>query len=284
MKDVAVVAYCRTGIARATRGALNQTHGIPMTAHVLRHAVKRAGIDPAEVEDVVVGCGISREAQDAYVVQSRARVAAAAAAGKFAEEIVPFTTHDEDHRQGNQGESRRRGHPRSRPEPAPRHDARRPRRPQARVPGRHDDGGQRLAAVRRCGGRRHDGRRYRRASRIADPRTVSWHAAGSRRTRGDEHRDRARDPEAHEASPARNVGCRSVGAPRSVRSDHALQPGAARDAVGDHQRQRWCGAARPSVWHVGHSIPRVVEIVRRSAPSGTSDRAAASSCGSSCSI
>src|SRR5256712_13782285 len=57
MKDVAVVAYCRTGIARATRGALNQTHGIPMTAHVLRHAVKRAGINPAEVEDVVLGCG-----------------------------------------------------------------------------------------------------------------------------------------------------------------------------------------------------------------------------------
>jgi len=27
MKDIAVVAYCRTGIARATRGALNQTHG-----------------------------------------------------------------------------------------------------------------------------------------------------------------------------------------------------------------------------------------------------------------
>ncbi len=39
MKDVAVVAYCRTGIAKAQRGALNQTHGIPMTAHVLRHAV-----------------------------------------------------------------------------------------------------------------------------------------------------------------------------------------------------------------------------------------------------
>jgi len=46
MKDVAVVAYCRTGIARATRGALNQTHGIPMTAHVLRHAVKRAASIP----------------------------------------------------------------------------------------------------------------------------------------------------------------------------------------------------------------------------------------------
>ena len=36
--------------------------------------------------------GISREAQDAYVVRSQERVAAAVAAGKFAEEIVPFTT------------------------------------------------------------------------------------------------------------------------------------------------------------------------------------------------
>src|SRR5258705_13560918 len=58
MKDVAVVAYCRTGIARASRGALNQTHGIPLAAHVLRQAVARARIDPAEVEDVVLGCGL----------------------------------------------------------------------------------------------------------------------------------------------------------------------------------------------------------------------------------
>jgi acetyl-CoA C-acetyltransferase len=195
MKDVAVVAYCRTGIAKAQRGALNQTHGIPMLAHVMHNAAKRAGIDPAEVEDVVIGCGlpegatghniarnaalfagfgehvpgmtinrycgsgisavsivanriaageatfavaggvesislvqfnlnlngffyeplqqkmpavwwtmnqtadfvsekygISREAQDAYVVQSQKRVAEAKAAGKYAEEIVPFTT------------------------------------------------------------------------------------------------------------------------------------------------------------------------------------------------
>jgi acetyl-CoA C-acetyltransferase len=58
MKDVAVVSYCRTGIARAVRGALNQTHGIPLTAHVLRQAVARAGIEAGEVEDVVVGCGL----------------------------------------------------------------------------------------------------------------------------------------------------------------------------------------------------------------------------------
>jgi acetyl-CoA C-acetyltransferase len=194
-RDVAVVSYCRTGIAKAVRGALNQTHGIPMTAHVLKQAVARAKIEPGEIEDVVIGCGlpegatghniarnaaldagfgdgvpgmtinrycgsglsaasivmsriaagemaigiaggvesislvqynlnlngffyeplqqrvpavwwtmnqtadfvakkygISREAQDAYVVQSQKRVAAAAAAGKFAAEIVPFTT------------------------------------------------------------------------------------------------------------------------------------------------------------------------------------------------
>src|SRR5499433_3822193 len=72
MKEVAVVAYCRTGIARAVRGALNQTHGIPVTAHVLRHAVERAGIDPTEVEDVVVGCGLPEGATGHNVARNAA--------------------------------------------------------------------------------------------------------------------------------------------------------------------------------------------------------------------
>src|SRR5229473_967426 len=72
MRDVAVVAYCRTRIAKAQRGALNQTHGIPMTAHVLRNAVKRAGIDPAEVEDVVVGCGLPEGATGHNVARNAA--------------------------------------------------------------------------------------------------------------------------------------------------------------------------------------------------------------------
>jgi acetyl-CoA C-acetyltransferase len=58
VRDVAVVSYCRTGIAKAVRGALNLTHGIPLAAHVLREAVRRAGIDAGEVEDVVLGCGL----------------------------------------------------------------------------------------------------------------------------------------------------------------------------------------------------------------------------------
>jgi acetyl-CoA C-acetyltransferase len=195
MRDVAVLSYCRTGIARAKRGALNQTHGIPLTAHVLKEAVARARVEAGAIEDVVVGCGlpegatghnvarnavleagfgaqvpgmtvnrycgsglsaasivanriaageadlaiaagvesismvqfnlnlngffyeplqqrmpavwwtmnqtadfvskkygISREAQDRYVVGSQERVAAATAAGKYAEEITPFKT------------------------------------------------------------------------------------------------------------------------------------------------------------------------------------------------
>ena len=42
MNDVAVIGYCRTGIAKAVRGALNQTHGIPLAAHVLRKVVEQS--------------------------------------------------------------------------------------------------------------------------------------------------------------------------------------------------------------------------------------------------
>ena len=72
MKDIAVIAYCRTGIARAVRGALNQTHGIAMLSHVLQHAVKRAGISAAEVEDVVVGCGLPEGATGHNIARNAA--------------------------------------------------------------------------------------------------------------------------------------------------------------------------------------------------------------------
>ena len=45
MRDVAIVSYCRTGIAKAQRGALNQTHGIPLAAHVMKEAVARAKVE-----------------------------------------------------------------------------------------------------------------------------------------------------------------------------------------------------------------------------------------------
>lgn len=72
MKDVAVVGYCRTAIAKAGRGALNQTHGIPLAAHVLREVVCRAGVAPAEIEDVVVGCGLPEGATGHNIARNAA--------------------------------------------------------------------------------------------------------------------------------------------------------------------------------------------------------------------
>jgi acetyl-CoA C-acetyltransferase len=195
MPDAVIVSTARTGLAKSWRGALNMTHGATLGGHVVKHAVERARLDPAEVEDVIVGCalpegttggniarkmalaaglpvttsgvtvnrfcssglqsiamaaqrvivdrvpvvvaggieqiscvqnhlnahmakdpalverkpaiyasmletaetvarryGISRERQDAYGARSQQRAAAAQAAGRFTEEIVPFTT------------------------------------------------------------------------------------------------------------------------------------------------------------------------------------------------
>jgi acetyl-CoA acetyltransferase family protein len=56
MVDAVIVSTARTPIGRAVRGAFNMTHGADMGGHVISHAVKRAGIDPASVEDVTLGC------------------------------------------------------------------------------------------------------------------------------------------------------------------------------------------------------------------------------------
>jgi acetyl-CoA C-acetyltransferase len=72
MKDVAIVSYCRTGIAKATRGALNQTHGIAMAAHVMKEAVTRAKIEAGEIEDVVLGCGLPEGATGHNVARNAA--------------------------------------------------------------------------------------------------------------------------------------------------------------------------------------------------------------------
>ena len=54
-KEAAIVATARTPIGKAHRGALNNIHGASMAAHVISAALSRAGLDPAEVEDVLLG-------------------------------------------------------------------------------------------------------------------------------------------------------------------------------------------------------------------------------------
>ncbi len=58
MSDAVIVSTARTPIGKAFRGAFNQTHGAVLAGHAIAHAVERAGVDPAEVEDVVIGCGL----------------------------------------------------------------------------------------------------------------------------------------------------------------------------------------------------------------------------------
>ena len=56
MTDAVIVSTARTALAKSWRGSFNMTHGATLGGHVVQHAVSRAGIDPAEVEDVIMGC------------------------------------------------------------------------------------------------------------------------------------------------------------------------------------------------------------------------------------
>ena len=58
MTDAVIVSTARTGLAKSWRGALNMTHGATLGAHAVRAAVERARLDPAEVEDVLMGCAL----------------------------------------------------------------------------------------------------------------------------------------------------------------------------------------------------------------------------------
>ena len=58
MKQAVIVSTARTGLAKSVRGSFNQTHGAVMGGHAIRSAIAKAGIDPGEVEDVFMGCGM----------------------------------------------------------------------------------------------------------------------------------------------------------------------------------------------------------------------------------
>ncbi len=56
MTEAVIVSTARTPIGKAQRGAFNITHGADLGGHAIRAAMERAGVDPASVEDVVMGC------------------------------------------------------------------------------------------------------------------------------------------------------------------------------------------------------------------------------------
>ncbi len=56
MTDAVIVSTARTPLCKSWKGSLNMTHGATMGGHVVKAALERAKLDPAEVEDVIMGC------------------------------------------------------------------------------------------------------------------------------------------------------------------------------------------------------------------------------------
>src|SRR5512134_3214171 len=56
MSDAVIVSTARTPLAKSWKGAFNMTHGATLGGHAVKAAVERAGIEPGEVEDVLMGC------------------------------------------------------------------------------------------------------------------------------------------------------------------------------------------------------------------------------------
>jgi acetyl-CoA C-acetyltransferase len=63
MRDAVIVSTARTPIGRAYRGAFNATPAPTLAAHALSAAVARAGIDPAEIDDCILGCALPQGSQ-----------------------------------------------------------------------------------------------------------------------------------------------------------------------------------------------------------------------------
>ena len=63
MREAVIVSVARTGIGKAYRGAFNDTEAPTLAAHSLRHAVERAGLEPGEVDDVILGCAMQQGTQ-----------------------------------------------------------------------------------------------------------------------------------------------------------------------------------------------------------------------------
>jgi acetyl-CoA C-acetyltransferase len=72
MRSAVIVSTARTPIGRAYRGAFNDTQSQALGGHVIANAINRAGIDPVEVEDVVMGAAVQQGAQGFNIARQAA--------------------------------------------------------------------------------------------------------------------------------------------------------------------------------------------------------------------
>jgi acetyl-CoA acetyltransferase family protein len=72
MREAVIVSTARTPIGRAYRGAFNDTHGATLAGHVIAEAAARAGVEPAEIEDVILGCALQQGATGQNIARQAA--------------------------------------------------------------------------------------------------------------------------------------------------------------------------------------------------------------------
>ncbi len=72
MADAVIVSTARTPIGKAYRGAFNNTHGATLAGHVIASAVQRAGVEPGEIEDVILGCALPEGATGQNIARQAA--------------------------------------------------------------------------------------------------------------------------------------------------------------------------------------------------------------------
>ena len=69
MTNAVIVSTARTPLAKSWKGAFNMTHGATLGGHAVQHAVARAGIEAAEVDDVIMGCANPEGATGANIAR-----------------------------------------------------------------------------------------------------------------------------------------------------------------------------------------------------------------------
>ncbi|OUM02920.1 acetyl-CoA C-acyltransferase [Variovorax sp. JS1663] len=69
MTRAVIVSTARTPLAKSWKGAFNMTHGATLGGHAVQHAVARAGIEPAQVDDVIMGCANPEGATGANIAR-----------------------------------------------------------------------------------------------------------------------------------------------------------------------------------------------------------------------
>lgn len=75
MTSALIVSTARTPLAKSFKGSFNLTHGAALGAHAVKHALERAGVEPAEVEDVLMGCATPEGATGANIARQIALAA-----------------------------------------------------------------------------------------------------------------------------------------------------------------------------------------------------------------